>query len=98
MKHTTPEPFLTRHLLYVVRDGRPTPEAFAARFGEACYHLLRKSVVIVLEDGRVRLNRRHLSPDGLRFVWGSRVIHLDDDEVEYVRWGSGGPPVYGDQP
>ena len=33
------------------------------------------------EGGRVRLGRRHLSPDGERFFWGSRVFLLDRDEV-----------------
>jgi hypothetical protein len=98
MKHTRPDAFLTRELLCVVRDERPTPEEFAARFGDQCYHLLRKSAAIVLEGERIRLSLRHLSPDGLRFVWGSWLIHLDDDVVQHVVWGPDGPPVYAEQP
>jgi hypothetical protein len=98
MKHTRPDAFLTRELLCVLRDERPTPEEFAARFGDQCYHLLRKSAAIVLEGGRTRLSRRHLSPDGLRFVWGSCIIRLDDDLVQHVVWGPGGPPAFTDEP
>src|SRR5215208_2722348 len=97
MKHTRPEAFLTRDLLCVVRDERPTAAAFVARFGEQCYHLLRKHGAIVLDGEQIRLSNRHLSPDGSRFVWGSRLIHLNDDVVQRVVWGPGGPPVYGDQ-
>jgi hypothetical protein len=98
MKHTRPDTFLTRDLLCVVRDERPTAGEFVARFGDQCYHLLRKHGAIVLEGERIRLSRRHLSPDGLRFVWGSQLIHLDDNVVQHVVWGPGGPPVNGEQP
>src|SRR3954452_9497407 len=94
MKHTTPDVFLTREILGCVRGERPTPEAFIARFGEPCFHLLRKAGVIVAEGERLRLSRRHLSPDEQRFVWRIRVIPLDQDRVDVVRWGPGGPPVF----
>jgi hypothetical protein len=98
MKHTEPDAFLTRDLLCVVRDERPTAAEFVARFGEQCFHLLRKHAVIVLENERVRLSRRHLSPDGLRFVWGYRLIHLDTDVIQHLVCGPGGPPVFGEEP
>ena len=93
MKHTTPDVFLTREILCCVRDERPTPGAFVGRFGEPCFHLLRKSGVIVLEGERLRLSLRHLSSDGRRFVWGIKLIHLDEDRIDIVRWGPDGPPV-----
>lgn len=99
MKHTTPDAFLTRQVLCFARDEHPTPEAFVARFGKQCFHLLRKAGVIVPEDGgRLRLSARYLSPDGERFVWGARLIHLDDDRVDIIRWGPDGPPVYRESP
>lgn len=97
MKHTTPDVFLNRDLLCFVRDVCPATAEFVNRFGEQCFHLLRKHAVIVLENERVRLSRRHLSPDGLRFVWGHRLIHLDADVVTYLNCGPDGPPVYGEE-
>ena len=94
MKHTTPDAFLTRELLTAVRDERPAPEEFIARFGEQCFHILRKAGAIILEGERLRLSLRHLAPDGQRFVWGARLIHLDEDVIDVVRWGPDGPPVY----
>jgi hypothetical protein len=98
MKHTRPDAFLTRGLLCAVRDERLKVEEFVARFGSQGYHVLRKHAVIVLDGGRVRLSRRHLSPDGLCFVWGTMVAHLGNDLVDHVRWGQGGPPVFGEDP
>jgi hypothetical protein len=98
MKHTQPGAFLTRELLRVVRDERPTVEVFVARFGDQCYHILRKHGLIVPDGEGVRLNRCHLSPDGSRFVWGVKIIHLDKDEIEMVRWGPTGPPTYSEHP
>jgi hypothetical protein len=101
MKHTTPDALLSRELLCFVRDSNPTAEAFIGRFcglsGQA-FHVLRKHEVIVIERGRVRLNRRHLSPDGQRFFWGCRVFRLDREEVLTVRYGPEGPPVFSDTP
>jgi hypothetical protein len=96
MKHTTPDALLTRELLCFVRDSRPTVEVFMAQYGGAGgqgFHILRKHGAIVVEDGRVRLSRRHLSPDGQQFIWGLRVIHLDRDEVWHMYYGPGGPPL-----
>lgn len=98
MKHTQPDVFLTRDILCFVRDQRPTAEEVMAHIGDTGFHLLRKHAAILIEGGRVRLNRRHLSPDGRRFVWGRRMIHLDTGVVELVRWGAGGPTVYADEP
>jgi hypothetical protein len=98
MKHTTPDVFLTRELLCYVRDERPASEEFVARFGEQCFHVPRKAGVIVLEDHRLRLTLRHLSPDGNRFVWGAKLIHLDQDRVDIIRWEPGGPPVFKERP
>ncbi|WP_422931856.1 hypothetical protein [Singulisphaera sp. PoT] len=98
MKHTAPDAFITREILGFIRDERPTPEALAERFGEACLHLLRKAVVIVEEDGRLRLDRRRLAPEGEWFVWKNRLIHLNSDRVDLVRWGPGGPPSFGEAP
>ena len=50
------------------------------------------------EGDRLRLSLRHLSPDGKRFVWGIRLIHLDEDRIDIVRWGPDGPPVYDESP
>jgi hypothetical protein len=95
MKHTTPEALLSGELLCFIRDQAPTVEEFLARYGGAggqCYHILRKSGVVEVEGGRVRLNRRLLSPDGQRFAWQSWIIHLDRDEVWHVYYGPEGPP------
>jgi hypothetical protein len=88
MKHTVPDALLTREVLRLVRDGQPTVEEFIARFGGLggqSFHVLRKHGIIVVEDGRIRLNRRYLSPDGKRFAWKNRVIHLDQDIVDIFR-------------
>ena len=98
MKHTKPDAFLTPEILCYVRDERPAPGAFVGRFGEQCFHLLRKSGVIVMEGERLRLSLRHLSADGRRFVWGIKLIHLDEDRIDIVRWGPDGPPVYNESP
>jgi hypothetical protein len=98
MKHTRPNVFLTRDLLCSVRDERPTPEEFVTRFGEQCFHLLHKHAVIVLENERVLLSRRHLSPDGLRFAWGRQLIHLDSDVIQYVNFSPRDPLVFGEEP
>ena len=98
MKHSAPGPFLTRLLLSFVRDHRPTVSECLVAFGEQGFHLLRKHGLLVIEGGRCRLSRRHLSPDGTRFVLGQRLIHLDDDVIELVRWGPEGPPVWNDEP
>ncbi len=97
MRHTTPDALLSRALLCFVHVHAPTFEELAAWFGtpggqEA--HVLRKHGVIVLDGGRVRLSRRHLSPDGTVFVWGRRMFLLDRDEVRLVRYGPEGPPVF----
>ena len=95
MKHTTAAALLSRELLCFVRDQAPTVEEFLARYGEQggqCFHVLRKSGAIEVEEGRVRLPRRLLSPDGQRFAWGSAIIHLDRDEVWRVCYGPGGRP------
>ena len=98
MTHTRPEAFPTRELLGFVRDRRPTVAEFTARFGgpgDQVLQVLRKHGAVV-EDGRVRLSRRHLSPDGRRFVWDIRSIRLDDGVVEAIRRGPEGPPAWSD--
>jgi hypothetical protein len=90
VKHTTADALLSRELLCFVRDHAPSADEFTARFGGPggqAFHVLRKAGVLEVEDGRVRLNGRHLSPDGERFNWGCRVFLLDRDEVLLVRWG-----------
>lgn len=97
MKHTTPDALLSTELLRFVRDVTPTADQFIARFdgaGGQVFHTLRKAGAVVVDAGRVRLSRRHLSPDGGRFVWGGRVFVLDRDEVSLVRWGPEGPPGF----
>ena len=99
MKHTTPNVVLTRQLLCFVRDQQPTVQEFLAQFGGPSgqtFHLLRKLGIIVVDGDRVRLSRRHLNPNGQRFEWGIRSIHLDEDIVEIVRRGSSGPPIFSD--
>jgi len=91
MKHTTPDVFLTREILCCIRDERPTPEAFVGRFGEPCFHVLRKSGVIVVEGERLQLSLRHLSSDERHFLWGIKLIHLDDDRIDTVRRVPDGP-------
>jgi hypothetical protein len=94
MNHTMPDALLSRQLLCFIRDEQPTIEEFTARFGGPggqSFHVLRKHGIIAVEGDRVLLSRRHLSPDGQRFVWGTKVIHLDDDVVDIVRWGPEGP-------
>jgi hypothetical protein len=94
MKHTTAGPLLSRELLCFVRDHAPTVDEFTARFGGSggqAFHVLRKAGAVVVEGDRVRLSPRHLSPDGMRFVWGCRVFLLDRDQVLLVRWGAEGP-------
>src|SRR5262245_10113403 len=101
MKHTSPTRYQSRSFLCFVRDENPTVEEFVAWLGEPGdqgFHVLRKHGVVVVEEGRVRLNRRHLSPDGQRFVWGSRVVHLNEDIIDFVRWGPERPPVYSAHP
>jgi hypothetical protein len=96
MKHTTPAALLSRELLCFVRDKSPTVEEFLARYGGAggqCFHVLRKSGVVEVDAGQVRLNRRLLSPDRQRFAWRCLIIRLDRDEVEHVYYGPGGPPA-----
>ena len=97
MKHTTVDAVLSRGLLCFVRDNEPTVDEGVTRFG-AAFHVLSKSPAVVVEGGRVRLSRRHLSPDRQRFVWGFRVFLLDRDEVLVVRWGPEGPPVFHPEP
>jgi hypothetical protein len=96
MKHTTADALLSRELLCFVRDQTPTVEEFLARYGGAggqCFHILRKSGVVEVEGGRVRLSSRLLSPDGQLFAWRSSIIHLDRDLVLRVCYGPGGPPA-----
>ncbi len=87
MNHRTVDSFLTREILTDIRDGRPTQEEFIARYGEQCFHLLRKAGAILLDGERLRLNSEHLTPDGQRFVWGVKLIHLDEDVIDLVRRG-----------
>src|SRR5690349_20476120 len=94
MKHTRAGPLLSRELLCFVRDGAPTADDFAARFAAQALHVLRKAGAVVVEGEQVRLSRRHLSPDGGRFVWGKRLFLLGRDEVLLVRWGPQGPPAF----
>jgi hypothetical protein len=87
MKHTRPEALLTRELLCFVRDQRPTIADFTSRFpsqDDQVFHVLRKYGALIVEDGRLSLSRQHLSHDELRFWWGIRVFHLDDDRVSIV--------------
>lgn len=94
MKHTTPDAFLTREILSWIRDERPISVAFIARCGEQCFHTLRKAGVITTDGKYLRLNRRYLSPDETLFVWGIKRIYLDEDRIDIVRRGPGGPPAY----
>lgn len=90
MKHTVAGSLLSRALLCFVRDHAPTLEDFTVRFGGPgghAFHVLRKAEAIVVDGGRVRLSPRHLSPDGLRFVWGEAVWWLDRDEIMLMRCG-----------
>lgn len=91
MKHTRAGHLLSRELLCLVRDNAPTVDEFGGPGGQAL-HALRKQGAVVIEGGLVRLSPRHLSPDGLRFVWGQAVFALDRDEAMLVRWGPEGPP------
>jgi hypothetical protein len=73
VKHTRAGALLSNSLLRFVRDRQPTEAEFLARFGGPggqVFHVLRKSGVLLVEGGRVRLNQQHLSPDGTRFFWG----------------------------
>jgi len=97
VKHTSPVRLLSWTLLAFIRDHNPTVEAFMARFAGdhgQTFHVLRKHEVIVVEGGRVRISRQHLSPNGEQFVWGHLVFLLERDEVWAVRWGPEGPPVF----
>jgi hypothetical protein len=99
MKHTTPDALLSRELLCFVRDANPAAEEFVRQYGGCggqALHVLCKAGVVVVEGGRVRLSRRHLSPDSQTFYWGVRVYRLDRDEVLHVRYGPEGPPVFSD--
>lgn len=101
MKHAHPERLIAIPLLRYVRDERPTEAEFVARSGGPAghhFHCLREHGVIVVDAGHVRLNRRHLSPDGSQFVWGTCACYLDENTVRVVRWADGGPPVYADEP
>lgn len=101
MKHTSPDRLLNGELLRRIRDQSPTVSEFISSDcggDPQVFHLFRKQELIVVENDRVRLNRRHLSPDGLRFVWGIQQFHLDSEQVEIVRWGPAGPPVYAIEP
>ena len=101
MKHTTPERLLNRQLLVHIRDNNPCIDDFVNEYcgGDSqVFHILRKHEVLVVEGDRIRLSRRNLAPDGLTFVWGIQRFHLDSDEVDIVRWGSEGPPVYSTEP
>jgi hypothetical protein len=87
MKHTVPDGFLSRQLLCFVRDSQPTIEEFISRFGGShgeVFHILRKHGIIIVDGGRIRLNRRYLSGDGQRFFWKIKIIHLDDDIVDIL--------------
>ena len=84
-----PDAFLSRQLLCFVRDEQPTVDEFTRRFGGPGgqgLHVLRKHGVIVVDGDRVRLSRRHLSPDGQRFVCGIQVIHLDEEVSKPQKW------------
>ena len=96
MKHTHAGAILSHELLRFVRDQGPTVSEFLTRYGGQTFHLLRRGGAVVIERDRLRLSRRHLSPDGTRFVWGVAVWRLDDGLVEIVRWGPGGSAVYCD--
>jgi hypothetical protein len=88
VKHTTADALLSRELLCFVRDYAPSTDEFTARFGGPggqVFHVLRKAGALEVEGGRVRLNGRHLTPDGKMFVWGCRVFLLDRDEILIVR-------------
>ena len=87
MKHTRPN--LTRDLLCFLRDRQPTIEEFLARFddpGGQQFHVLRKSGVINVQDGRAHLNPKHLLADGQQFLWENHLYHLDRDEVWHICW------------
>jgi hypothetical protein len=95
MKHTVPDVLLSRRLLCFVRDGQPTVEEFITRFGGPggqVFHILRKCGILIVDGDHVHLNHRHLSADQQRFVWGIKVIHLDEDVVTIVRRAPGGMP------
>lgn len=97
MKHTSAQSLLSCELLLFVRDNNPTEMQFANCFGGSGgqkFHILRKAGAIVVDDGRVRLSRRHLSPDGSYFVWGRSRFLLDRDEIQLVYLKSGGSLVF----
>ncbi len=101
MKHTTPDQLISGTMLAFVRDRNPTVEEFIVHCcaGDSqVFHVLRKHQILVIEEDRVRLSRRHLSPDRQTFVWGIQRIHLDSDQIDLVRWGPDGPPVYSEEP
>lgn len=73
---------ITNELLRYVRDQTPTVDEFLDRFGGphgSVYHTLRKQQVLIIEDERVRLDRRCLAPDGSHFVWGNLMYMLDSE-------------------
>jgi hypothetical protein len=95
MKHTTADALLSRELLAFVRDSNPTTAEFVERFSDSggqVFHVLRKAGAIVVEDDRIRLSSRHLSPDATYFLWGSMQIFLDRKRSSVFMLGQRGPP------
>jgi hypothetical protein len=100
MKQTAPDAFLSRQVLVFVRDHGPTVAEFTERFGgpgDQVLHILRKHGIIVVDGDRVRLNQQHLTPDRQLFMWGNKIIHLDDDAVDIVVRGPSRHPGQGEQ-
>jgi hypothetical protein len=87
MKGSEVRAALSGQLLRYVRDEQPSVEDFIARFGGpggCVYHVLRKGRALLEENGKLRLNPEHASPDGRQFTWETDVFLIDEDRILVV--------------
>jgi hypothetical protein len=88
MKHTRARHCFSFELLRFIRDQHPTTEEFLAKYGGSqgvVFHLLRKEKLIVVEEnGRIRLSRKHLSPDGRVFIVEHEAFILDTNDYWHI--------------
>jgi hypothetical protein len=88
MKNAAVQHYLSIPMLRYIRDNQPTEDELLAYLGlsdVACYHVLRKEHLLLLDNGRVILSPQHYTADGQFFLYFNQRIYLNKDQIDYFR-------------